>query len=83
MFVVKFWKLNVVPEFTILEPLLNVIVPDVGFKVPVELLVKVPAIEKLVFAVTVAPEATVKLLKVNVPELDIAEPLLNVTVPEL
>lgn len=82
--VVKFWKLNVVPEFTIAPPPLIVMVPEDGFNVPVELLVKVPFTVKFVFAVTVAPEATVIFWKLKVvPEFTILEPLLKVMVPEL
>ena len=70
-----------VPALVMTEPLFMVMVPEVGERVAVELLVRVPATEKLVLAVTVAAEAVVKLKKVSVPELEIAEPLFMVMVP--
>ena len=82
--IVRSWNDKVVPELTMLEPLFMVIVPEEGLRTAVELLVRAPSTPKLVFAVTVAAEATVRLKKVRVvPELTILEPLFMVMVPEV
>ena len=72
-----------VPELTIVEPFRIIIVPEVGDNVAVEPLVNVPVTLKLVLAVTVAPDAVVKLKKYNVPLLVIVELLFMVMVPAL
>ena len=53
-----------------------------AIKLPVELFVKVPAIEKFDVVVTVAPEAIVKLKNVGaLPEVAIDDPVFMVIVP--
>jgi len=79
---VRLLNLRDVPEFTIDQPVVAiVIVPPEGSKVAVELFVSVPLIVNELEVVTVAPEAIVMLAKVRVPELLIEAPLLNVVVP--
>ena len=78
---VKLLKESSVPELVMTDPLFMVMVPELGERVAVELLVKVPATAKLVLAVTVAAEAVVKLKKVKVPELVMMEEAFMVIVP--
>ena len=56
---VRLLKVNVVPELVMVHPA-QVIVPELEVKTPLEPLVKVPATEKELFAVTVALAATVR-----------------------
>ena len=80
--VVRLLKLRVVPEFVTVPPPLTVIVPAEAVKLPVEPLVNVPAMLKLLEVVTVAPDAVVRLKKVGAePEVEIDEPVFRVIVP--
>ena len=82
--IVRPLKTNVL-ELVIPQPVVAiVIVPPDGEKLAEEApTARVPLTEKLELVVTVAPAATVRLLKVSVPpELEIEEPLFMVMVPE-
>ena len=79
--IVKLLKVKV-PELEMTEPLLKVIVPEVGANVHVDPLVRVPATAKLIFAVTAVDEQdVVRLKKVSEPPLVIEPPPLTVIVP--
>jgi hypothetical protein len=80
--VLRLLNVNVVPELVMVQPL-QVMVPELEVNVPVELLVKVPAMEKLLLPVTVAPEAIVKLKNVGAdPEVEMEDPSFMVIVPD-